>query len=316
MKINDEIINNGEGNVATVIVNWNNFEDTIACLNSLKVLKYSNNTIFVVDNGSTNNSYQELSFYKDSNPDLSFSLLKSTENLGFSGGNNYAISKILDKDYQYVWLLNNDTEVTEDALSQLVLSLYKNSDVGAVGSKILYYTNHFIDSAGGRIDSKTGQGYSIGHNERDDGQYDNLTDVDYISGCSMLVRVDIIKSLGSLEDGFFLYYEDSDWGLRIRSGGWRVIQNQKSIIFHKAGSSTGGDYTSPFLLYYNIRNRYIMTLRNHEYFSFWGPRLYLFYRSLHLLINAIMKKDQKLLRCKYIIMAVYHALCKKLGKLL
>ncbi|OQY38307.1 MAG: hypothetical protein B6229_06220 [Spirochaetaceae bacterium 4572_7] len=302
-------------NVAVILVNWNNYHDTIACLNSIKSLDYNNFSVFVVDNGSQNNSYSELENYSQAHNSFPLSILRSDENLGFAGGNNFAVNYIRNDNIDYYWFLNNDTEVDKNSLSCLVEKAQSIKNIGAVGSKILTYSTNNIGSVGGVIDYHSGQGGSLGQTQDDVGQYDSISDVDYVSGCSLLVPVNICKLVGLMDDSYFLYYEDTDWSLRIRATGARTVQANDSIIYHKAGQSSGGDYSAPFLLYYNIRNRFIMTKNNYSYFTKWGPLKYLFSRSSKLLVNVWLRKDRKIIRTKYILLAVLHALTGRLGRL-
>lgn len=302
-----------ENAVAIIVVNWNNAEDTLACINSIKDLDYKDCKTFIVDNGSTDNSVELLQKEIDRLEDNT-ELIISKENLGFSGGNNLAIKQAMSEGYQLFWLINNDTEFPKDSLTNLVQGLINNQDAGMVGSKIYYYGTKSIWYAGGFIDPDTGKGSSIGRDEEDCGQYNDVKETDYITGCSLLIKKSVIDRVGLLEDGFFLYYEDTDWSLRVRSAGWKCIYIPQSIVEHKVGRSTEGGYSAPFLSYYNLRNRYLMTKRNPQFFNKMGPWLYLTKRTMAIIYFAIKRRDRVLERIKYAVAGYFHGLFSVLGK--
>lgn len=303
-----------DDNVAIIIVNWNNSKDTIECLTSLSSLDYNPYKIFLVDNGSSDNSIEELESFLFKG-DYNTELLKSKSNLGFAGGMNIGIKATLEAGYKLFWLLNNDTVVYSGALKHLVDYAKRNEKVGFLGSKQYFYKSTKIGFAGGILDKKTGKAFSVGLDEEDSGQYNEIKSYDYISGCSLLVKKEVIDSVGLMEEGFFLYYEEADWNLRARSAGWECYYIPESIVEHKFGASTEGGYSTPFISYYNLRNRYIMTKRNPDYFTRFGPLLFLLKRSFALSFFAIVRRDKKLERIKYAILGCLHALIGRLVKL-
>src|SRR5699024_6812980 len=136
--------------------------DTIACLYSLKKLKYSNYSIVVVDNGSTDQSIREINNCFDT-----ITFLKSEENRGYAAGNNLGINYAMEHGADYCWLLNNDTIVTESALNPLVERLENNSQMGLCGSKIIYYDQQNMLQAlgGGTFNRWLGIARNFGRNK-------------------------------------------------------------------------------------------------------------------------------------------------------
>lgn len=306
-------MNKKSPSVAIILVNWKTPSDTIECIDSLINLNYSGFKVFVVDNGSNDGSDTKIQKHINS-ISLDCELIKSNENLGFSGGNNIAIKKAIEEGFQWFWLLNNDTIAQKDSLSTLVDFGLQNKNAGILGSKIYYFNSNKIWYAGGYVDYKTGKGSSIGRDEVDNGQYDIAKKCDYITGCSMLVRKEVIDSIGLLEDGFFLYYEDTDWSLRARLKGWNCYYVPTSIIEHKVGKSSEEGYSSPFLSYYNLRNRYLMTRRNKELFTKSGPLFFLLKKGFANIYFAILRKDRKIERIKYSLWGVIDGIRNKMGK--
>jgi GT2 family glycosyltransferase len=182
-------------------------------------------------------------------------ILRQKRNLGFAGGCNVGIRWALDRGFQYVWLLNNDTEVPPESLGELVKSMESDSAIGIVGG-VMYYWNdpERIQIAGGLIDPANGRGSSLGLNELDTGQFSGILDVDYVSGGMLLARSDAIKEVGLLDERFFIYYEDTDWGVRMRKHGRRVVTVASAKAWHKDKASSGG--SKPYL----IQHGYFMFL--------------------------------------------------------
>ncbi|WP_305981807.1 glycosyltransferase family 2 protein [Roseivirga thermotolerans] len=249
--------------LAIVIVNWNSYEVTANCLESLRSLDYPKFTVVVVDNGSEDDSANRL---VSSFPEIT--LLRNTENLGFTGGNNTGIQFALENDFELVMLLNNDTIVTPDLAGLLVKRLVSDPDIGAVQPKILYNKERdVIWNAGGAFNSFFFTSKTRGFNEKDLGQYDESNEVDWITGCCFLTRSEIIKQIGLLDQKFFIYYEDSDWSFKIRKLGYKLVYDGSSIVYHEVGMSEENrkghneGNVSPFAHYMVIRNHLYMVRR-------------------------------------------------------
>jgi GT2 family glycosyltransferase len=217
--------------VTCIILNWNGWQDTIECLEAVKQCTYTNLTIVVVDNGSTNDSVARI---KSSRPDIH--LLESGKNLGFAGGNNIGIRHAIAQGAEYVWLLNNDTRPAPDALSALVDKAATDDHIGAVSS-VCYFTNEpsKVEAWGGaRVNLWIGYGRNS-IRPREDAWFDSL------NGTSILVSTAAFKNAGLLDEGFFLYWEDTEFCLRLRKRGWRIAVAPDSRIAHKVHGSTAGD---------------------------------------------------------------------------
>jgi GT2 family glycosyltransferase len=249
--------------VYVIILNWNGKRDTVVCLDSLKSVKKNNVDlhICVVDNGSSDDSVKVIT--KDY---PSIEIVETGKNLGFSGGNNVGIAYALSHGAEYIWLLNNDTLVDKNVLS--FLSVFDDPKVGACGSKIYFAAGHeyHIDRykesergkvfwyAGGLIDWKNMFASHQGVDEVDHGQYDHVEETQFITGCSFIVRADVIKRIGYLNDKYYLYLEDLDWSMRIKQAGYKNVFAPSSIVWHiNAGSS--GKPGNPLHEYYFTRNR-------------------------------------------------------------
>ncbi len=236
--------------VYIIILNWNGFKDTIECVKSCSKLTYSHFRILVVENGSTDNSETVL---REHFPNIE--IIQTGSNLGFAGGNNVGIRHALTQGAEYVWLLNNDTTVDEDALPALVGTAESDLSIGMVGSKILLYDKQETIWFAGALHTpdRPYRPLHRGFLEKDRGQYDETVETCFITGCSLLVKRKLIEDIGVLAEELFLYFEDTDWCTRAKAGNWRLMYSPPSRVFHKVSISVGGA-ESPLMFYYSARN--------------------------------------------------------------
>ncbi len=236
--------------VAVVILNWNGGQETLDCLASLRRVDYPRFEVIVVDNGSTDGSADAI---RRDFPEAT--LIEMGGNLGFTGGNNVGIRYALAYGADYVLLLNNDTEVASDFLTHLVEVMEATPKVGIAGPLIYYYDRpEIIWSAGGTIDPRRGQTRMIGLGERDRGQYGPAPrQVDFVTGCALLVRRPVLEQAGLLDERFFAYYEEAEWCVRVRRAGYRVVNVPGAKVWHKISPERRA--ASPIVHYYMTRNR-------------------------------------------------------------
>jgi len=217
--------------VTCVILNWNGWQDTVRCLETLRGCTYSNLTCIVVDNGSSNDSVAEIrSRFSE------IKLLESRRNLGFAGGNNIGIRYALAHGADYVWLLNNDTEPAPEALAALVDKACNGERIGAVAS-ICYYAAapSMVEAWGGaHVNLWIGYGRNSTRPRSDEWFH-------ALNGTSMLIAREALEDAGLLDEVYFLYWEDTDFCLRLRKQGWRIAAAPNSHVLHKVNASTGGN---------------------------------------------------------------------------
>lgn len=215
--------------VGIVLLNWNSWQDTAECLESLKTLAYPNFQIVVVDNASTNNSVKEL---KSRFPNVE--LIENTENIGFAAGNNLGIRYFISKEVDYVWVLNNDTTVSLLSLNTLVEKAESNKKIGVVGSVVYEYNEPWLIQAwgGGKYNSFLATTINV---DTKDGK------VGYITGASMLIRRKTLEKAGLFDESLFFFMEDVEYSLRIKSKKWKIAVADLSYVFHKGGSSLDGN---------------------------------------------------------------------------
>lgn len=235
--------------VGIVICNWNKKDYVLKCIESVKQLNYNNYDIAVVDNASTDGSIEAI---EAKYPDIV--LIKNKENRGGSGGFNTGIKYMLEKDtYKYIYLLDNDVLLDGNSLYELVKEMELDNDLGIAGSKIYVMDiPNQIQELGAWIDWN--KGYILpnkkGHIENDE-IIENVA-VDYVPACSLLARTDAIKKAGIMDEKFFLYWDDIEWGYRIKNKGYKVKAITSSKVWHKMGVA---NKTSTLTTYYFWRNR-------------------------------------------------------------
>ena len=225
--------------VYIILLNWHGWQDTIACLESLASLDYTNYSVLMVDNGSTDDSVARI---RAAHPGVP--ILETGRNLGFSGGCNVGIRRALEEGADYVWLLNNDTTVDPQALTDMVAVAEADPGVGAVGS-VLYYLDSPKDIqawGGGRVCFWSGRArHHLGPVPG--------ARLHYLTAASMLLRRCALEEVGLLDEGtFFMYWEDTDLSFRLRKAGWRLAVADQSIVLHREHAATGKG--SPLLDYY------------------------------------------------------------------
>ena len=220
-----------EPRVAIIILNWNGKKDTFVCLESMRKETYGNKEIVLVDNGSTDDSVEEI---RRAFPEVT--LLALEKNLGFTGGNNAGIEYAVKKGADYVYLINNDTTVEPDALEKLVEAAEENPEAGLVAPVI-----HDMDPpcaiwfAGSALSLHHGAAWH--DNARQPARTEKPYEVPWVTGCAMLLRAELLGQLGGFDDRYFLSWEDVDLSLRVRDAGRKVMVAPTARIYHKGGQS-------------------------------------------------------------------------------
>ena len=226
--------------VAIVILNWNNAPDTLRCLASVQALDYPNYHVVVVDNSSTDGSADRI---RASYPMAK--ILKLEINSGYAGGNNAGIRYALQGECEYVLLLNNDTLVAPGMLTELVQVAESHPEVGMLGPTVycvdpadtLFAAGSFVQWAKGAICHR-----GMFQPAALCADLEHLTPVDFVVGCGVLVRKQLIEVAGVLEPAYYMNFEDVEWGVRARRHGfevWYVPQAMDSRGTRPKGSSTG-----------------------------------------------------------------------------
>ncbi len=249
---NNKISMSKDLSVFIIILNHNGKEDTIECLESIRAQTYKNYKVCIVDNASTDGSQD---YFKEN---FSWAMLIENEtNLGFAEANNIAIKQAMKMKLDSVLLLNNDTKVAPDMLSELIKPMKVNLAIGIAGPKMYYYNrSDTLWFARGKMDWKTGVTSHIGGMEQDYGQYNEICDSDFISGCALLIHKNVINKIGLMDERYFYYQEDIDYCTKAIKAGFKCIVAPRAKLWHKVARTSGGS-ENPFGAFLKPRNRII-----------------------------------------------------------
>lgn len=256
--------------VITIILNTNRRADTLAALASLAQTTYPRHRVIVLDNASTDGSVEAI---RAAYPQVT--VIELTENRGYAGNNNVGIRAALDQGADWVFVLNEDTIVDPNCLRALVDVGERAPEIGIVGPMVYHMDEPAVIQSAGGVLGPDWSSRHLGQNEPDRGQYPAPHAVDWISGCAILVRRAVIEQVGMLDERFFYYWEETEWCLRARRTGWRIVHVPQAKLWHKGVQR---DYRpSPTVTYYHTRNRFLMMAKHRAswraWLSVWGQTL-------------------------------------------
>lgn len=245
--------------VAILLLNWNSYDYTRKCLDTLHICDQSLFDAIIIDNNSSDGSCTKLE------QDYPWAImLRNSVNGGFTGGNNVGIRYALEQDYEFIMLLNNDTEVEPDFLEPLVDRLDRDKSISAIQPKIYYnHDRNLLWNAGGILHKLITKPVTIGDGEPDHEKYDQPGPMDWLTACCIMTRADLVRKVGPQNEIFFYgSFDDVDWSIRLAEGGkHRLFYEPTSIIYHDAGvagkdASPGEEgFLKPFVHYLTQRNK-------------------------------------------------------------
>ncbi|MGE5303976.1 MAG: glycosyltransferase family 2 protein, partial [Alphaproteobacteria bacterium] len=242
------------------ILTFNARELALQCLQSVSRVTTPNLTVVVVDNASSDGTYEALV-----EANFNIRLICNQENLGFAGGNNVGIRMALREGADYVVLLNQDTVVDPAFIDELVAQAEADRRAGFVCSKIYFLDQpNILWFAGATFNTMTGRNRHIGHGQLDTGQYDHVREIARPCGCSLLITRELLDQVGVMEEKYFLYCEEIDWMLRARKKGFVAVMAPKSKVWHKVSPGMGGE-RSGNIIYYVTRNLLDCLDKNHPF---------------------------------------------------
>ncbi|MEW6062899.1 MAG: glycosyltransferase family 2 protein [Nanoarchaeota archaeon] len=221
--------------ISIIILNYNGARTLKKCLDSVRNLNFKDYEVIVVDNDSSDNSDKIVKEY-------GFKLIRNKKNYGYAEGNNIGIRKAKGK---YIFLLNNDAYADKNCLQYLV-SAVKSKDVGAGGAKIYYKDSKDVWFSGAK--EIIGGIFNT---------HVNKSSCDYVSGCAILLKRDVLDRVGLLDKKYYLYYEEVDLCKRIRNKGYKVVYEPKAVVYHDIQKSK----VSSHEVYYMNRNRVLYCLK-------------------------------------------------------
>lgn len=241
------------GLVSIVIPNWNGKRFLAGCLDSLQGQRYTSCEIIVVDNGSHDGSVELL---ESAYPHVR--LIKFATNTGFSVAVNAGIRAASG---EFIALLNNDTVVEADWISEMVRVMGECPDIGSTGCKMLAYDDRKLLDGAGDGYRRGGLPGRIGHRERDLGQFDQPRYILGACGGAALYRRRMLQDIGLFDEDYFAYLEDVDLGLRAQNAGYKCMYVPSAVIYHLGCGTTGSGY-HPLVVRLSSQNNFNTLIKN------------------------------------------------------
>ena len=279
--------------VAIIVVNWKQYELTKKCINSIHQSNSINFNLILVDN-----EYQTDSLNKLANDFKDLKIFKNVSNLGFSVANNIGINYAIGNKYDFILLLNNDTEVKKGFLKPMIDRLKQDNHLGAVQPIIMKFNQRKkIWNAGGYLNYFFGLPYT---NRKLNSKSNEVT---WISGCCILIKTSVVKKVGLLDENFFAYFEDVDWSIRMQNQGYKLGLVDKSIVFHHGSkslsNSTHEGVVSPIIHYLNIKNHIYLNKKHKNKFNLFGVIIFQFSKVFTYVVYFTIRLRFKKLRMVY-----------------
>lgn len=185
------------------------------------------------------------------------------ENLGYAGNNNIGIRAAIEQGAEWILVLNDDTVLDPACLSSLIKVAETDPAVGILGPMVYHFDEpQIIQTAGGSL-GRSWTIWHLGQDEYDRGQFDTVRDVDWISGCAILVRSALVEQVGMLDADYFLYWEEVEWCVRARKMGWRISHVPQAKLWHKGVKQYVNYQPKPYVTYYVTRNHLYTLLKHH-----------------------------------------------------
>jgi len=231
-------------------LNWNGRAYLEACLAAVESQTRQPERVVFIDNGSTDDS---VAFVRDRFPGVE--LRENGGNLGFAAGNNAVLAGVAS---DVAVLLNPDVILSPDCLAALAAALAGDPRIAIAGAKLWYPDRETIQHAGGYISHPQAMPGHYGIGERDTGRHDGARDVDYVIGGAAAIRREVLETVGLLDEGFFLYFEDVDYCARAREAGYRVVYEPRATAVHVESAVAVKGSFSYFQRFHTGRWRYLL----------------------------------------------------------
>ena len=254
-----------------LVLNWNSWSDTIACVESLLRSHQVPDRIVVCDNGSVDESIERLAGWAAQRPGYRFfssaaealesaddgerlSLIAIGNNGGYASGNNVGLQYALRRGAEFAWILNSDVLVAPDALERILELAGGDANIGIVGAKLLRFDRPDTIQAlgGGRIIPIICHDTQAGSGRKSEMAAGVPLRVDHLVGASLFVRTAAVRDVGFIDESYFLYREETDWCIRMRRRGWKLYCCTRAQVWHRQSQSIG--FKSPIHDYYAVRN--------------------------------------------------------------
>ncbi|MEW6088691.1 MAG: glycosyltransferase family 2 protein [bacterium] len=239
-----------------IIISWNKLDDIVDCLNSIFESLFDGFKIIIVDNASEQEIVKTIH-----NKFPHVVIIENKTNLGFAEGNNIGIDYALKEGASDILLLNNDVIIDPKMIGELFKVLHSDCKIGIVGPKVYYYGDqNILQSVGEKFDENLTLDIRANKNI-DKGQFDRVEEVDFTTGCALMIKTEVIKKIGHFDPKFYMYWEETDLCFRAKNAGYSIIYVPKAKMWHK-----GGAVSTPIITYYMTRNK-LFFLKKHKFGS-------------------------------------------------
>ena len=276
--------------ISIIILNYNGLNDLKECFDSLYNLNYKNLELVFVDNNSQDKSVE---FVEENYEDVK--IVKLKKNYGFAQGNNYGVSQ---SNGEYIILLNNDTVVDKNWVSELVKIASSSKNIGVVGSKIYYFDDRITINFAGSSNNIFGQCTQTGDNRTDSKLLNKVRKSFFACGAAMLFKREVYQKIGLFDPKYFIYYEDADFCWRAWIFGYDVLFGPKSFLYHKIGRVMRNYKQKKYL---GERNRLRTLLINYEKKSLIKILPYYFFHWIIKIYEGIQNKKKS----TYVLFLIY-----------
>jgi hypothetical protein len=291
--------------LAAIVINWNNTSETLTCLHSLGTWKDLKPVLWVVDNDSTDQGPERIARHF---PQVQ--LIASSVNLGFAGGNNIAIRRILESGADWILLLNNDADLKEDQAAALIQGLQSRPRLGLVGPVIENHQGPAVRwVAGGKDIARSLDSHIyLPHWPLKEDNGARLRRVDYVPGTAVLIRPSLFTLIGCFAEEYFFGGEMADLCERARRSGFDSAVDVQTLASHTLDRSS--EIRERLHIYYILRNRFLFINRNR---AGQKVRLWLFWMGAGLMMAAAAFTKRQPQRSRVILMALQDALVGRFG---
>jgi GT2 family glycosyltransferase len=239
-----------EPSVFAIILNWNDFDSTKKCMESLRKARYGNLHFVVVDNASTDKSEELIHQEFPDTP-----LLVADRNGGYAYGMNIGVRYALRHNADYVLVMNNDMLVEEDFLMHMIEPLLQDETIGTVSPKVLYMD--FPDTiycAGGQVSLLRCCGLAMHRGKRREAFGTEDREISFAEGSCILIRSEVFRAVGYFDEKFFMYFEDIEFSNRVNKK-YKLSFAYRAVVYHKSGAGHTWTVHTPMYQYYYTRNR-------------------------------------------------------------
>jgi len=255
--------------VTAILLNYNQSEYTLNCVNSLLKSENCEFKVLIIDNGSKPNEYENLCAFNDEK----VSIHRIENNCGYVGGVNYGLKIAQQQHPDYFLIMNNDTIIDKNAISELVTTAIKYNNKCIVSGKVYNMdepdTLQYIGQWCRNHEKLDYPPYVKNMREKDIGQFDNEIEMDILDDIFWLLPANVFIDIGYYSNYFFLYGEQIDYALRARKTGVRLIYTPQARIWHKGALSTSqGDSNSPKIVFWRAKSYLVLSYLHMHFYKF------------------------------------------------